>query len=72
VIVEMAVCPSDSARRAVSVKLLNRIVELVEGVGEVVIFGTGERVRPKAALVPGSPPFPATGSAVPTAPRRPY
>lgn len=59
VTVEMAVRTSDSARHGASVKVLNRLVKLVEGVGEAQVFDTGERVRPKVVLLPISPPPPA-------------
>jgi len=71
VTVEMAVRTSNRARHAASVKVLDKVVALVEGVGEVQTFDTGEWVRPKVVLVPVSPPSAAAGSTVPASPRMP-
>ena len=53
-------------------KVLERLVELVEDVGEVLRFDIGDRVRPKVVLVAVQPPSDATGSPVPDFPRVPY
>ncbi len=51
VTVEMAVRPSNRSRHAAAVSVLRRLIELVEGVGEVQSLDIGERIRPKVVLV---------------------
>jgi hypothetical protein len=64
VTVEMKVRTSDAAGHARSVEILQRLVWLAEGVGKVKVLDVGERVRPKAVLVPIPPP-PVAESGVP-------
>jgi hypothetical protein len=69
VAVEMTVRTGDRSKRAVSVKVLGRLVELIEGVGEVQAFDIRERVRPKVVLVPIPPPPTAAESTMSAFPR---
>ena len=65
VMVEMAVRTGD---RRHALKVLDRLVWLAEGVGEVRLFDTGEHVRPKVVLAPICPPSGEAGSPVPAVP----
>ena len=71
VTLEMQVRISDSVRHAASVRILERLVWLVEGVGEVQMFDSRERLRPKVVLVPIPPPS-AAESCVPAPPHMPH
>ena len=62
VTVEMAVTTGD---RRHALRVLDRLVWLAEGVGEVRLFDAGEQVRPKVVLAPISPPSGEAGSPMP-------
>jgi hypothetical protein len=69
VTVEMKTRTSAQVAHARSVEILQRLVWLVEGLGEVQLLDIGERVRPKVVLVPIPPPSAESG--VPGFPSKP-
>lgn len=71
VTIETKVGTGDRVGHAASVRILERLVWLVDGVGEVQVFDIGERVRPKVVLVPIRPSSDAAGSTVPAPPPMP-
>jgi len=62
VTVEMTVRTNDRGAHAASMRILQRLVWLVEGVGEVQMFDIREQMRPKVVLVPIPPPSAAESS----------
>jgi hypothetical protein len=71
VTVEMKIRTSDRIGHARSVGILERLVSLAEGVGEVQLLDIGERVRPRVVLVPIPQP-PSAQSSVPASPQMPH
>jgi hypothetical protein len=71
VTVEMKIRTSDRIGHARSVGILERLVSLAEGVGEVQLLDIGERVRPRVVLVPIPQP-PSAQSSVPASPKMPH
>jgi hypothetical protein len=70
VAIEMRFKAGDQLTRAASVRILEKLVWLAEGVGEVQQIDIGESVRPKVVLIPVQPPS-AAESPVPVSPRMP-
>lgn len=63
--VEVALGKGDSRH---ALRILDRLVWLAEGVGEVQLFETGDHVGPRVVLAPISPPSGEAGSPVPAVP----